>query len=667
VWSNHSGTLGQVDVLSGAVSLNQTETEDVNALLAGGPYNGPTLYASFVVNLSALPLSGAGTYFAHFKDDGAQNFKCRVFATVNGAATGTFRVGVANGGNTPAVIARDLELGSNYLLVVRYETGTAVATLWIEPSSEGSTADRADGSDSTSVVGITTFALRQSNASGGMGVLAFDDLKVGTAFSDVVEGGDPTRNPPGISNIPDQRIPASSSTPPVAFVVTDGETAPGSLTLSATSSDEALVPVANVVFAGSDSNRTVTVIPAAGRQGASRITVTVTDGDANTASRDFLVIVGAPSLSAIANQTTPKDTATPPIPFTVSDPENDVLTLSAASSDEGLVLAGGITFDGAGTNRTVTVTPVPGVSGLVRITLFATDGFNTTSNSFLLTIYPSRGVDLADTFGYENGSVVTNSSFFWNTHSGTAGQTQVEGGELRLSGSQSEDVSAFLTNSPYLPAQGWILYCRFNARFLGLPTAGNGEYFAHFRNTGISFGARVFATTNGAAAGKLRLGIANNTTAPSAVLPTDLATDVSHAVVARLNVATAQSTLWVNPTSESDLSVTATDNAIPFEVWTYAFRQANAIGTIAIDEVKIGTAFSDVVTAGHRLRITLTGPGSVRIAWPKAASDAGYALQSAMSLPGGWSNYPNQGSSAGDDLVVDLNNVSGKEFFRLAR
>src|SRR5215475_1771489 len=76
-WSNHSGTMLQVDVAGGKVNLSQAEAEDVARGLTGAPFNGPTLYASFVVNFSALPLTGVGTYFAHFKDDGISNFRTR--------------------------------------------------------------------------------------------------------------------------------------------------------------------------------------------------------------------------------------------------------------------------------------------------------------------------------------------------------------------------------------------------------------------------------------------------------------------------------------------------------------------------------------------------------------------------------------------------------------
>lgn len=184
-WNTHSGTTGQTQVVSGRVQLSQNQSEDVNAPLAGAPHSSGTLYASFVVNFSALP-NGAGNYFAHFKDSSVSSFRAKMFATTTAAAPGRFRVGVANVANTPdAVIPADLMLGTDYKLVIRYTPETPSTTLWVNPADEETTTDRADAADTASMLGITTFALRQSNSGGGMGVLAFDDLIVATSFEEV--------------------------------------------------------------------------------------------------------------------------------------------------------------------------------------------------------------------------------------------------------------------------------------------------------------------------------------------------------------------------------------------------------------------------------------------------------------------------------------------------
>jgi VCBS repeat-containing protein len=65
------------------------------------------------------------------------------------------------------------------------------------------------------------------------------------------------------------------------LVVNDVENAPSALTLSAASSNATLVPNANVVFAGSGANRTVTVSTVSGRTGTAVVTVAVGDGQSN--------------------------------------------------------------------------------------------------------------------------------------------------------------------------------------------------------------------------------------------------------------------------------------------------------------------------------------------------------------------------------------------------
>src|SRR5262249_10888062 len=150
-----------------------------------------------------------------------------------------------------------------------------------------------------------------------------------------------------------------------------------------------------------------------------------------------------------------------------------------------------------------------------------------------------------------------NSAFAWVTHSaavGQTGQTQVVRGELFLSGSQGEDVHATLSDAPYAPGGTWVLYARFKVNFSARPGSG-GEYFAHFRGANSGAAARVFAMTSGAGTGKLRLGVANGSGSPNAILATDLETNTTYAVVTRLNVATGQTTLWVDPVLETDSSV----------------------------------------------------------------------------------------------------------------
>jgi hypothetical protein len=63
---------------------------------------------SFKINYTNLP-SNTGSYFAEFKNGGT-DFRARIFAQTAEAASGAFRIGIANAGSTPsAVFNADLQ------------------------------------------------------------------------------------------------------------------------------------------------------------------------------------------------------------------------------------------------------------------------------------------------------------------------------------------------------------------------------------------------------------------------------------------------------------------------------------------------------------------------------------------------------------------------------
>lgn len=95
---------------------------------------------------------------------------------------------------------------------------------------------------------------------------------------------------PTISAIPDQETGPNMPTDPIPFTVGDVDNDPATLTLTGRSSDQTLVPEANIVFGGSGTNRTVTITPAPERTGTATITITVSDG-ALTASDSFVLTV----------------------------------------------------------------------------------------------------------------------------------------------------------------------------------------------------------------------------------------------------------------------------------------------------------------------------------------------------------------------------------------
>jgi endonuclease/exonuclease/phosphatase family metal-dependent hydrolase len=198
-WTHHSptGSTGEVQVIAGKVFLSQTNLEDVSAGLTGQPYAPTTnigLYASFTIRYTSLP-AGQGSYFAHFKSSSTTGFGGKVYATTNGVPAGFFRVGIANVDNTvPSVlITSNLSLNVDYPLVLRFYPSNAVATLWLNPNAE--TDSSVTATDAPSLITVSTFALRESFSSpNGMGSLFFDNLVIGTQFSDVVADTAPIIN-----------------------------------------------------------------------------------------------------------------------------------------------------------------------------------------------------------------------------------------------------------------------------------------------------------------------------------------------------------------------------------------------------------------------------------------------------------------------------------------
>ena len=102
------------------------------------------------------------------------------------------------------------------------------------------------------------------------------------AINVLVAAPSPPETPPTISPIADQTTPQDTPTPEIPFTVGDAETAASNLTVYAISADPALVPTNNIVFGGTDTNRTITLTPMSGATGNVAITVFVSDGSLTT-------------------------------------------------------------------------------------------------------------------------------------------------------------------------------------------------------------------------------------------------------------------------------------------------------------------------------------------------------------------------------------------------
>jgi endonuclease/exonuclease/phosphatase family metal-dependent hydrolase len=217
-------------------------------------------------------------------------------------------------------------------------------------------------------------------------------------------------------------------------------------------------------------------------------------------------------------------------------------------------------------------------------------------------VHPGQAVVLfSDGFNYPDGALISVSGGAWVHHSGATGEVRVVSGRVLLSQTNSEDVSAQLAGQPYAPTTNIQLYASFTVRFTALPS-GNGEYFAHFKASGTSgFNDKLFATTNGAPVGSIRIGVANGANSANVFLSGSFSLNTDYLLVTRYSVSNASSTLWLNPSAETDTSVTAQDIAsLTNTITAFALRESlsngSGMGTLSLDNLAIGTSFSDVVS-----------------------------------------------------------------------
>jgi hypothetical protein len=166
------------------------------------------------------------------------------------------------------------------------------------------------------------------------------------------------------------------------------------LVVTASSGNTSLIPNPTVHYTSPSATGSITFTPAASAYGSAVITVTVNDGGAsnNIVTHTFTVTVNQvnepPTISSIANLLVAVNSSTPALPFTVADAETPAasLTLSGSSDNATLVKTTDIVFGGSGSNRTVTVTPETGQAGVANITITVSDGTDTATSVFQLSV-----------------------------------------------------------------------------------------------------------------------------------------------------------------------------------------------------------------------------------------------------------------------------------------
>jgi hypothetical protein len=214
----------------------------------------------------------------------------------------------------------------------------------------------------------------------------------------------------------------------------------------------------------------------------------------------------------------------------------------------------------------------------------------------LLAVEVSAALLVSDSFTYPDGVLTNVSSGKWRHASGGIDEVNVTAGSVELTRSETGDVDVPL-GTTFAGSSAATLYARFTIKVLALPGGANGNYFAHF--AGASSRARIFVTTNGAAAGRFRIGIANGSTTASALWPNDLQTNLTYTVVARHSISNAQASLWIDATSPFTAPTVANDTASAASATAFALRQDGGMGTLLVDDLVIATSFAEALAGNE--------------------------------------------------------------------
>jgi len=172
------------------------------------------------------------------------------------------------------------------------------------------------------------------------------------------------------------------------------------LTISAVSSNPALIPNPTVVYSSPASSGSLTFSPAANSTGSAIITVTANNGQAqsNLVSQSFTVTVNlvypSSTLDPINDLTFAYNAAARSINLTGITPgTGSALTVTAVSSDPKIVPNPIVTYTSPKTNGSLYISPLPNTNGSVVITVTINDGAKTNNlfiRTFNVTVNPNQ-------------------------------------------------------------------------------------------------------------------------------------------------------------------------------------------------------------------------------------------------------------------------------------
>ncbi len=225
---------------------------------------------------------------------------------------------------------------------------------------------------------------------------------------------------PTIATAASTTVTSGVASAPLAITVGDGQTSAGALTVSAFTTDDARLPNSGLALGGSGANRTLVITSAA--TGSVEVALVLSDGLLSAVTYLQVTIENAPApavnhrpgISWIADQRATPGATIPALAFTVTDAETAAAALSvtAESSNPTLLPVANIALTSGSANRTATVTPASGQTGVSTVTLTVSDGAKTSATSFTVTIAASVAGNTAPMIqGVANETIVAGSTY----------------------------------------------------------------------------------------------------------------------------------------------------------------------------------------------------------------------------------------------------------------
>ena len=336
--------------------------------------------------------------------------------------------------------------------------------------------------------------------------------------------------PPTISPIADQIISKNSSSSPIAIAVADPDTAVDSLTLTAISSNPALVPAANIIFGGSGAARTVQLTPVANQSGTTTIGIVVTDDTGNSSLTSFVLTVlpttgsssSTPVVSIIPDATLAQNSPGTNLAFVVLDADTPIANVAVTVTTDNPLLfpAANLSVLGSGSSRVLRVTPALNRNGTGHIVISATDptGYTGTrtntitvqagsaSSSLLLltsgsgTVTPNLG---AQSLTAGKKYSVTAKPAAGNLFVGWSGDLTSSAATLSFTLVPGMTLQANFIPSPFIPASG--LYTALFAENAGVAAPSAGLVTATVTRSGAYSGRVRIAGGNYSITGKMNL------------------------------------------------------------------------------------------------------------------------------------------------------------------